>query len=122
MLMTFVYVGSIIAMVALSVLAVVSLRPRRIGERKGTRGVTWAGWSALAVAIGGAAGVGSMWVFQWIMVLLFHHIMGVARLWGEIFGAIMGGAAGFSVAVAIALGINESYKEPPKARRSRPPV
>ena len=121
--MTYVYVGSIIAMVALSVLAVVSLRPRGIRERTGTRGMwTWGGWSALAVVIGGAGGVGSMWVFQWIMVLLFHHIMGVERLWGEVFGAIMGGAAGFSVAVAIGLGVNESYEDPAKARRKRPPV
>ena len=121
--MTYLTVGSIIAMVALSVLTVVGLRPRGIRQRKGMRGVwTWAGWSALAVVIGGAAGVGSMWVFQWIMVLLFHHIMGVERLWGEVFGAIMGGAAGFSVAVAIGLGFNESYEDPAKARRKRPPV
>ena len=121
--MTYVYVGSIIVMVALSVLAVASLRPRGIRERKGTRGVwTWAGWSALAVVIGGAGGVGSMWVFQWIMVLLFHHIMGVARLWGEVFGVIMGGAAGFSLAAVIGLGVNESYGDPPKARRNRPPL
>ena len=121
--MSGIYAGTSIAMVVVSAIAVVSLRPKGIRERKGGRGVvTWAGFSAMALVVGSAMGLGAVWLFRLLMTFLFHTIMGESELWGVWFGTMMGSLAGVLMTVAISMGINESYEDPAKVRRGRPRV